>query len=1031
MYSDCQIDSFTIIGEDKERTWKVTLDINGTKTPFKIDTGADVTVISPATYKKLKSPKLSQSSLNLSSPGGNLNTLGEFMAQTTYKEQKYSFKIVVVDQPLNSNLLSRAVSSKLGLVKRIGSISKVFGSTGLVKTKPVKIKLMESAKPYNIVTPRRIPFPLADAIKEELGRMEQNGIIQKTTEPTDWCSPMVPVRKKNGSVRICVDFKQLNAAVKRPHCMLPNLEDIAPKLSGSQYFSTLDASGGFFQIPLDDDSSFLTTFITPFGKYRFKRVPMGISLGPEVFQMKMEEILGSLEGCEPLSDDTIVYGKTEEEHDRRLQKALDKIEQSGLRLNRDKCHLKKTEVKYFGHIISKDGIRPNNERVEAILKLKKPENVSDLRTVLGMFNYLGKFIPNMATILHPLHQLLKKDNAYYWGSEQQKAFNMVKDRIAKASTLAYYDVKVPTIVSADASSYGLGAVLLQEQNSTLVPIAFASRSLSDTERGYAQIEKECLAAVWACEKFSQYLVGLPSFQLETDHKPLVPILMTKDLDRTPLRCQRMLMRMMRFNAKVVHRPGKELLIADALSRFPTNKQDSQIQEVVDSYIEYFEEDTSVTPDRLNKIRAATVHDSDLQQVISYVLHGWPVKVPEHLMKFKREEGNFSVRNGLLIMNNRIVVPESQKEEVINKLHQSHQGINKCRRMAQNAVWWPGLSSELKNLVNNCKLCQENRPEQKKEPLKPSELPSRPWKKLGIDLMELKNKSYLIIVDYYSRWLEVLFLHNTTSKTVINKLSSVFTTHGLPDVIRCDNGPQFTSREFKSFAKDMNFTVITSSPNFPQSNGQAESGVKIAKKLLSQQDFNLALLNYRATPHSTIGISPAEALMGRKIRTLVPILESQLQPREIPNEVIRDAHEKSKMSSKAYYDQHHGAKTPLHNISPGDQVALKSDQTSKWSVPGTVVAADQSNRTYLVNTPSGVFRRNRQQILKTTSASPTSTAENVLPEPSDEQDNNENILAPNNHSNVIDSPPSSSPQRPNTRLRRGFVAAKPARFREEE
>ena len=267
---------------------------------------------------------------------------------------------------------------------------------------------MESAKPYDIVTHRRIPFPLEDAIKEEIGRMKQNGIIQKTTEPTDWRSPMVPVWKKSGSVRICVDFKQLNATVKRPHCMLPNLEDIAPKLSGSQYFSTLDISDGFFQSSLDDDSSFLTTFITPFGKYRFKRVPIGLSLGPEVFQTKMEEILGSLEGCEPLSNDTIVYGKTEEEYDRRLEKPLDKIEQPWLRPNRDKCHLKKIEVKYFGHIITKDGIRPNNERVEAIFKLKEPKNVSDLRTVLGMFNCIGKFIPNMATIMHPLHQLLKR-----------------------------------------------------------------------------------------------------------------------------------------------------------------------------------------------------------------------------------------------------------------------------------------------------------------------------------------------------------------------------------------------------------------------------------------------------------------------------------------------------------------------------------------------------------------------------------------------------------------------------------------------
>ena len=207
------------------------------------------------------------------------------------------------------------------------------------------------------------------------------------------------------------------------------------------------------------------------------------------------------------------------------------------------------------------------------------------------------------------------------------------------------------------------------------------------------------------KKFSQYLVGLPSFQLETDHKPLVPILMTKDLQRTPLRCQRMLMRMMRFNAKVIHRTDKELLIAKALSRFPTEEQDSQIQEVLDSYIENLEENASVTLDRLNEIRAATLNASDLQQVISYVLHRWPVKVPEHLSQKRPTHCEQQKR-----------CPRIPKRGG-NKYTASKSPRHKRRRMAQNAVWWPGLGSELKNLVNNCKLCQENRPEQKKEPVK--------------------------------------------------------------------------------------------------------------------------------------------------------------------------------------------------------------------------------------------------------------------------------------------------------------------------
>ncbi|GFO01003.1 Pol polyprotein [Plakobranchus ocellatus] len=201
------------------------------------------------------------------------------------------------------------------------------------------------------------------------------------------------------------------------------------------------------------------------------------------------------------------------------------------------------------------------------------------------------------------------------------------------------------------------------------------------------------------------------------------------------------------------------------------------------------------------------------------------------------------------MEQRVVIPDSERAQVLGKLHRSHQGINKCRKFAQEAVCWPGLSTELKNLISNCKICQESRPEQRREPLQPTELPNRPWKKLGIDLLKFRKKSYVVVMDYYSRWLEIAFMSNTSANTVNTKLRVIFATHGLPDELRSDNGPQFASGEFQRFVNEMDIKHVTSSPHFPQSNGLAESGVKIAKRILQQSDWTSALMIYRATPHS--------------------------------------------------------------------------------------------------------------------------------------------------------------------------------------
>lgn len=1033
-----QVDS---VIDDKSKPWIQKLVIKDTVVPFKIDTGADVSIISDQTYRNLKrKPQLKRSNIVLTSPGGRLSVKGEFTAKTVVKQKNFKFRIIVVSSSLNNNLLSRGAAYKMGLIKRVEEVRQdVFGTAGLLNTDPVPIKLTENAVPYCVSTARRVPFPLQNKVKTELDRMKKAGVIREIKEPTDWCAPMVPVVKPNGNVRICVDFKKLNQAVKRPHCMLPNLDDIAPKMAGATVFSTLDATAGFFQVPIAEESKPLTTFITPFGRFCFERVPMGISLGPECFQTKMKEVLDGLEGCDAIMDDTIVYGKTLKEHDQRLDAVLDRIAKSGLKLNKQKCHFRKKEVNFFGHVISAEGIMPDPEKVKAITEMSPPNDLTELRTLCGMMNYLSRFVSNLATILKPVTDLMKKNIQFAWQADQQKAFNLAKEKIAKATSLGFYDPRRQTIVSADSSSFGLGAVILQRDGEKLIPIAFASRTLTDAECRYAQIEKECLASVYACEKFSKYLIGLDKFELQTDHKPLVPLMMTKDLDRAPVRCQRLLMRLMRFNADVKHVPGKNLVIADALSRKPLQHTvaDQELKEVVQEYVDAVHDSWPITSNRLDRLRAATIQDRDLQQVIHYVYNGWPAAVPTHLKGFQQAQGELSMVDGLLVYGTRVVIPASQHQEMLEMLHESHQGLHKCRARAQMSLWWPGLSRDLKDYVEKCRECRKHRPVQRNEPLRPTELPERPWQKLGADLLHYDGKDYLVVIDYYSRWLELVRLHSLSSATVIKKFQQIFATHGIPDVLMSDNGTQFQCTEFHNFAKTYDFTQMFSSPVFPQSNGEAEAGVKIAKKILRQPNTEVALLNYRATPHSSTGVSPAKALMGRELKTKLPILAKNLINGPSSDADVRNADAKTKIAYKNSYDRRHGT-MPLPPLQTGDPVLIRTDAEPTWQNEGRIITADPQNRTYLVNSPSGVLRRNRKHLQKL-------PAEQSNPPPETPQKDASMTRIPTTQSNTSPSkqqknreqhpsPDPPMPPVPNlyiTRSAKGYVAQKPFRYREEE
>ena len=525
---------------------------------------------------------------------------------------------------------------------------------------------------------------------------------------------MVPVVKGKNDVRICVDLRKLNKCVMRERFIMPTIDEMLPKLAGAKMFSKLDAHSGFYQIPLDKESHKLTTFITPMGRYCFRRLPFGISSAPEIFQRTMSDLFSGMDGVSVLMDDVLVFRSDRAEHDARLKRVLEILSAAGLKLNSKKCKYRQSEVEFYGHEINGQGICPSKGKVEAIVRMEPPPDVTGLRRLMGMVNYLGRFLPELATVASPLNGLMRADSAWLWGPPQEEAFARIKELISNAPVLAFYDVNRPTVVSADASQFGIGGALLQEYPTGLKPVAYFSRSLSASEYHYAQIEKECLAGVSACEKFEMYLVGIPSFRLLTDHKPLVPLINKKDIDQTPIRCQRLLTRMMRFNVEAVHTPGKNLVISDTLSRSPVKDigdREMDLEREVEAYVGNVRSGWPATTTKLEEIRQATREDPKLQQVMGYTLNGWPEtirEIPEEIQEYFHERGVLSILDGILTHGVRIVIPESMRE-VLRRTHEGHQGIVKCTLRAKSSVWWPRIYSQIQRLVSACEKCQIDKP----------------------------------------------------------------------------------------------------------------------------------------------------------------------------------------------------------------------------------------------------------------------------------------------------------------------------------
>lgn len=855
--------------------------------------------------------------------------------------------------------------SSANAMRIINSYAENFGEIGTLPGK-VHLYVKEDAQPV-VSNQNRVPVSQREALKKELDRLVSQEVIAPVDVPTDWVSTLVIAQKKSGGMRICMDPKHLNEVLKREHYQLPTIEEILPDLSDAKVFSSCDLSHGFWHLELDHESSMLCTFATPFGRFRWKRLAFGLSVSPEIFQKRLHQALEGLPGVKCIVDDIIVYGRGDDksvaqvDHDKNLEGLMQRCKSLGIKLNRGKLQLCRPEVSFLGHLLTEQGLKADPEKIKAVVDMPRPENVEDIQRFAGFVNYLARFLPHLSEVLQPLRKLTHGDVKWEWGDQEEKAFEEVKKLVTSAPVLAYYKESEELILQTDASSTGLGAVLMQNGR----PIAFASRALLPAESRYAQIEKEMLSVVFGLQKFYTYTYGRKVI-VENDHKPLEAIT-SKPLHCAPKRLQNMILAMQQFDAKIKYRKGTEVILADTLSRayLPNTQTDGVAEEFEKVNMAKF---LPITDYRLEQIKEETERDETLQKLKQTVLNGWPDSrdsLPVELYPYFNCRDEISVQNGLIFRGERVVIPRNLRSLMKTRIHTSHIGIEGCLRRARECLYWPKMSDDIKEYISTCESCCKYQADQTKETLQPTEMPERPWQKVGCDLFTLDNCDYLITVDYYSNFWEIDRLYDTKSSTVVKKLKAHFARYGLPDQLVSDGGPQFVSDVFHKFVTDWDIEHLTSSPYNSKGNGKAESAVKTAKRLLrkakdSGSDQYMALLDYRNTPTQGVGSSPVQRLMNRRTKTLLPTTESLLKPRSVDTDAERSKLKSRQKKQKSYFDK---TAKDLKPLNEGDVVRMKPFKMSNKVWRKATVLRRLDDRSYEVETDNGIVRRNRLHIRK--------------------------------------------------------------------
>lgn len=879
---DDQLNAFAISQRRKKFPKKV-VTINDTESiEMYIDTCCSLNIIDEVTFNSLKyKPQLSK----LQEPIWGyqnqkpLEFLGEFKTSIKWSLAKVECMVAVV-RGREKCLLGYDTADELGIVKIVNTVINdehslywerkyptVFsGKVGKMRDYKVSFNIDRSVKPT--VHTRVIPFNLRDKMMDIVKKGVSDGVFEKVNGPVDWLLIPLLVPKADGRLRFVLDATPANIALKRTYHSFPTIEDFMVSVNGSKIFSKIDLVDGFHQIELDEESRKMTNFMTPEGIHRYTRLTQGFKPVPEEYDRAMKiNVRDRCEGVVGIMDDMLVHGKDTAEHDQRLDMLLKRLSELGLTVNMKKCKFNQTSIEFYGLVFDARGVRLTFDKIQALKEANAPGSGGEIKSLLGLSTFCSKWIQNHATTVEPLRKLANS-KTWNWTEVEERALKDLKEA-ATGKILSYFDPNFETELVVDASPVGLGAMLRQinpKDSDDKRVLAYASRALSLPEQKYSQIEKECLAIVWGCEKFHIYLYGRP-FNLKTDNQALVYLLGSTKKKRA--RLERLALDLLAYDFKVSHTPGKENPV-DYLSRNPLSGNQNADDEI-ERYVNYVFAESLPISISYDEVVKETKADNVLQELIRRIRGA---KINNN-KRISREYDSYMdeltvTSENVILKQNMIVIPSSLIQRVISLAHDGHQGVNKTIALLKTKVWFPNMRKLVESTISNCAACELNYPRTYYEPLRMSPMPDGPWENLSIDYYgpTPSGTKLFVLLDEYSRYVIVREVESEQVDLLIPELHQIWSQFGIPKSIKSDNGATFISKPFRKMCESFGIKQRLITPYWPRANGEVERFNRNINKIIRvastkqstwREELYFYIGAYLATPHSSTGIPPAQLI----------------------------------------------------------------------------------------------------------------------------------------------------------------------------